>query len=575
MSTNILKRFRNEDPPLLIKRLIHVLPFLFAVVTLILLGWSVYYVVSYPYDGFITESQTGIISYVDPSGPVSGILRVNDKLFPYKRGNYNYGIINLQGIEQDNFVVLNVVRGDQPIVVSFQLAAPPLREIINRSIPLFVALIFFLVGISVLAYRQGTDTLNVFFYTTQVGGLVLIFGNLRLHGLTMLDVIYFSSVLIVGPLAVHFHLMFLDIRKHTVMRIFMYALYVVSIFSILLVIVRYRSITNLLSISNQLGFFVSSFLLLNLTSIASILILKYFLIKEKTENGIIRVITFGGILGLLPISLFSVLPSIFIGRPILPFYNAFLMLSIIPLTYGYILLKPLGNQNEDRVSRPAKSVLVHAILFGLYYLLLAILDNFLHIDHSKYPTFFTILVFLLGSTYHLSRRTIQKLVSYLLFSSWYDYRSVVISTTIQLSYTRDWDRLSDQILEIIKFMHFSGGLLYLTNSNKLFLHGKFGFEEVTGPNGRLILNNSMTHYLKAGNGPIWQDKILSDIEIDKLDSSVHDLLNISGINLWVPLVTGNNLRGLLMLRSEVWQRMDVPGGYRYLKDHRSSDCDRF
>jgi signal transduction histidine kinase len=97
-------------------------------------------------------------------------------------------------------------------------------------------------------------------------------------------------------------------------------------------------------------------------------------------------------------------------------------------------------------------------------------------------------------------------------------------------------------------MHFRGGLLYLTNNDSLFLHGQFGFEEISNLNRRLHLNEDVVQYLANCQGPTWQNELQAEFSIDEIDNSIKELLYLSDLNLWVPLVAGPELRGLIILR---------------------------
>lgn len=298
MGVNLFGEIRGQNPRLLIKRISHMLPFLLAILTFIFLVWSGYYVLNFPYDGFFVNSRTGIISSVDQYGPVSGKLFAGDRISPIIQKYYRNGYSNFQDKSVSDIIILLVVRDDVTIPVMFELSTPPLREIINRLIPLLVSLIFILAGIIVLALRQEDKTVNLFFYTTQVGGFALIIGNLRLFGFTAFQNIFFISILLVGPLTIHFHARFFNLVKFKLVHSVISLLYGIAIISSLIFFIRIQNNLNQNPSYYSLGYFVELFLLFNFIIIGVILVFKYFRTKEQTSNGMIRLITFGGLLDL-------------------------------------------------------------------------------------------------------------------------------------------------------------------------------------------------------------------------------------------------------------------------------------
>ena len=138
------------------------------------------YLVNWPEDGVGWSPSTDQVNWVDPVGPAAGIL------------------------QHGEFAVL---RNGVVSTKTLQLSAPAVATVVNRIEPLFIALVFWVLGISVFAFNSADVSARLFHCIfSYVGCGVLVFGALSTTGLFWADRLFYLSMWLLGPLLVHLHL---------------------------------------------------------------------------------------------------------------------------------------------------------------------------------------------------------------------------------------------------------------------------------------------------------------------------------------------------------------------------------
>ncbi len=228
-----------------------------------------------------------------------------------------------------------------------------------------VALVFWAVGVGVLTFRTPDRTASLFFILSQAGSITLAAGATSLFGYGFPSAVFNISLWMIGPLMVHFHLYF---PKPT-LKLGQYKLlwmnYGLAIFGSLLYILWDRNFlpftwANQLRVTGQLFFAV------NMLIVVALLVYSYRTAVTADTRGKIRLVNLGGLVGLLPLATLTILPNVLFNQPILPWEYAFLILSVIPLTYAYAIIRHRLIEIEKHVNRGANSGL--GLLFNREFL---------------------------------------------------------------------------------------------------------------------------------------------------------------------------------------------------------------
>jgi hypothetical protein len=167
------------------------------------------------------------------------------------------------------------------------------------------------------------------------------------------------------------------------------------------------------------------FLGLNLLLTVLLLVRSYRQAGSVQARQKIRLVALGGSLAFLLVLALIVGPDVLILRAFVPYEVGLFFLIILPLAYGYAILRHRLIQLEDIVSRGAAYTLVFVALVGVYLLLAGLFSRLLPSRWLQQPVVNMLQVLILaGSAVPIYRR-IQSLVDWVFYGGWYDYRSAV------------------------------------------------------------------------------------------------------------------------------------------------------
>jgi hypothetical protein len=152
------------------------LPYLVALLVLLLIGWSVVLMLAYPSDGILSIDQFGLVSEIDLSGPSAGKLQEEDQILSVD------GIPVLEAVPYyvnkyaGDFSTLIFRRGESISSIEIRLAKPSLTEWLDRLAPLFLALIFLGVGVGVQAFKPTREGGILYFLFFVAGATFWLWG---------------------------------------------------------------------------------------------------------------------------------------------------------------------------------------------------------------------------------------------------------------------------------------------------------------------------------------------------------------------------------------------------------------
>jgi len=528
-------------------------PFILALVVLIFIGWSASYVLVYPHDGIVNFSPTGQITELDAIGK-SNNFKVGDIILYVKGIPFEEAVPFHTGKRAGEDVQFIVERDGERIGLTIRLIDPPADVIQEDLVPLLVALAFLGIGVGVLSFKPAERTSNLFFLFCQAASLLLVSGLMSSIGPRWTSGLFNFLFWLVGPLMAHFHLYFPEATSFRGRRALPAGLYCLAAFGGLpyliwgTLVVRSSPWSSYILLASQL------FLVVNLLLVLGLLFFAFRNEVTPGARGKIRIVVLGVALSLLPLISLTILPDAVLGQPILPYTFAFLFLGILPLTYGYAIIRHRLIEIERHVNRGATYFLVFSLLGGFYLVLYAILQKLVPPDLFDSVLINTLLVLILASVFSPLHQRMQRIVDKAFYGGWYDYRSAVPQITQGLEQIPELPQLARMVGErVVKTLQIEDACIFLRD-----LEGDFSVIEVApqpkrGEQSRLAFSalpkNSLSYLLNIGAvGRTSLRKTLSEV---MLSTEERQLLDSEQVYQWVPVIGHGQVLGLLALGAKL------------------------
>ena len=388
------------------------LPYLIALLVLGFIGWVAEETIKYPDDGIYSLTADGYIGALYADGPAIGKLQAGDIILQIENRTWGESIYfypNL-GKEVGDTVAIQIQRGDQVIPVYIPLSAPPLPRVIDRLVPILVALCFWLVSVGIQAYKPAGRGSTAFLWFIAIA-MTLAAGAASTLGLQWASTVFNCLLWALGPLSVHFHMTFPEEFSGRRLGGLLPGLYLLGVAgcSALLILLPQGLIPT--EWGNQ---YIQPggrlFLMANLFLVVWILLDSYRHVKTPGARGKIRLVLLGCGLVLVTFVALTLLPDVLLQQPLVPYSFAFLVLIFLPLTYGYAIFRLKFIEIEKHINRGATYILVYSTMGGFYLVLYALVTRFLHPDMVSSALLNTVLVLLLGSMFFPLRGLIQRFV---------------------------------------------------------------------------------------------------------------------------------------------------------------------
>ena len=164
-------------------------------------------------------------------------------------------------------------------------------------------------------------------------------------------------------------------------------------------------------------------------------------------RGKVRLVMLGGALVAIPFVTLTILPEALIHQTLIPYSIAFLLLGILPLTYGYAIFRLRLIEIDEKINRGATFILVYSLLGSFYLVFYAALNRWLPNGLATAPLINTILIIALASLFIPLHRRVQRLVDRVFYGSWYDYREGVKQITEDLGQITDLKSLARTVCD--------------------------------------------------------------------------------------------------------------------------------
>ena len=524
-------------------------PFTLALAALGLLIYAAVLQLRLPYDGLDWTPITGEVLVVDPDGPAWELVAVGDRILaiqgvPGAQATHLYA-----GFEAGDRVVLQVrgPAGDRQ--VSLVMEAPSPLRILQRLAPLFVALAFLAIGSVVLGLGGANPQARLFFLFSLVGSSVLTSGSLSTSGPLWTSALFNILLWLAGPVSVQLHLHFPEDRGAAGWPLGL--LYGVAVLLSLPFVIA--GPTAIQASALNATFFAAGRLFLGLNLLLAVLLLvrSYRQAGSVQARQKIRLVALGGSLAFLLVLALIVGPDVLILRAFVPYEVGLFFLIILPLAYGYAILRHRLIQLEGFVSRGAAYTLVFVALVGVYLVLAGLFSRLLPSRWLQQPVVNMLQVLILaGSAVPIYRR-IQSLVDWVFYGGWYDYRSAVERITAGLGGLKDAEALAERITERLRsVLRLDGAYLFV-----LFQGDALALQPARDGRARPLpdplpafpAQGFLAEYLRQQPDPVTVEEARTNLAEAPLTKAERMTLEFLHQSLLVPVTDSKQLLGLLAL----------------------------
>jgi PAS domain S-box-containing protein len=293
------------------------------------------------------------------------------------------------------------------------------------------------------------------------------------------------------------------------------------------------------------------FLAFNLLLVVAILYLNYRRADSPGARGQIRLVALGGGLTAILFVTFTVLPDVILQQTIIPYRFAFVILSLLPLTYAYAIFRLHWIEIEQHVNRGATFLLVYSILGGIYLVLYAVLQRILPGELIESPLAITFMVVVLASLLVPLSVRVKRFVDTMFYSGWYDYRLAVTQITQGLEQiTTDLHTLARTIGErVMETLRLQEATVFLRDPEGDFsvieVASRNRLENRSPPSYSALPRSSLTYLLEIG--VIERATLARELSQVALYPEELQLLEKEQIHLWVPIIGRGQIQGLLAL----------------------------
>src|SRR5574338_96128 len=399
------------------------IPYLFILLTLCLLGWAGIKHIDRPTLGLYWNTRTGLVYQIQGNNPNLTNVRIGDRLLSGNgiKADQLYAFID-QGRVGTIHLVLE--RAGVKYSIETQRVDPDFITILSRLSFVLIAFVFLLTGTFIYIFGEDREQSLLFLFFCLFTSVTLAAGSISSFGSVWSKPLLYFGIVWGGFFAVHLHLNFpgkLKIPHRTLLLSVLFTLSSIQTISYSGIylghVPREYSQTlwplSLLLFAGEMSFVVGA-VAKSFRNVA--------LSVERIQAGIIVLAT---ILGIFPVLVFSVLPEVLMGRTLIPYEFSFLSLLSFPFGYQYAILRLKIVNLDTTVNRGAAFTFVILILAGLYALVFSLLFRYFPGVFDQYPLagmFITIFIAF------ASRKLYSKLfawVNHVLYGEWYDYRSAI------------------------------------------------------------------------------------------------------------------------------------------------------
>jgi PAS domain S-box-containing protein len=277
-------------------------------------------------------------------------------------------------------------------------------------------------------------------------------------------------------------------------------------------------------------------------------------IQTKTK---IRLVVLGGVLSSIPLVFVILLPGVLLRHHYLSINYAFLLLGVVPITYGYAIFRHHLLDIERHVNRGVTYLLVFSILGSAYLILFALaLRGWLPHPLAENPFLNALIMLILASTFVPLRRRIQKIVDSAFYGGWYDYRSAVSRILQGIERITELQILANTICQrLCDILHLENAYAFLsdTSGHLSVASAAYSNHQHVQLLPELTLSNDspLPQYLKGMGKPIAETVLRADLSTAALSDGEKLLLDHSNGRLYLGIISHDELFGILGLGAKI------------------------
>jgi signal transduction histidine kinase len=522
---------------------------LLAVAVLALLGFVGVKDWRRPDEGFSWTLDNRVIE-LDRTGPAASAgLQMGDTILEMDGVQMDVASYGYGAKAPGDVVTLTVLRDERSLTIPVVLRRPPHRVLLRRLEPLLIAASFWLVSTVSALLGRGTKRSTMFLLCSQVGASALAAGVLSSHNASWGIRLFNVLLCALAPLLTHFHLIFPTPRCVSRCRLLLSGLYGVALVLVspylLVDPMRFKT----LSWYSAWRGGVRAFLAMSLLASVALLLGAYLVDAEMQVRRRIRVVVMGTAVAFAPVALLSILPEAVGGAPLVAYELTFLGLVLVPVAYAVAIYK-YDLLGIDRVINRSIVHLALAVLWvGLYLLLAWMAETLLPNVDATHLLSGALTALVMAVTLGSVRQHVQSWVDRLFYGSWYDYRSVVTSVGTELSEAQDEAALVKQLVHrLTSVMRLRGIALFLADGpGDLVLQASTGLGLCSADDVRLPSSGPLVRLLRQRPRAMRTVEMLRGLDGEELSSEERAWTEKDDVELWLPLVHNEHLRGVLVL----------------------------
>lgn len=535
------------------RRLTHwsYIPFLlFTLSVLALIIWAVFTLWQLPgyglprHDGLIWASSQEPITAIDPQGPAAKAgIQIGDQLLavdgvPLATSG---GLPYYQKLPGDTLQI-SWLRAGRGLAAELQLGPVALGIRLVRLEPLLVAFLFWSTSLVTWGLRPFHGVTRIFFLLSQIMAAMLASGSLSTIRWPMSSLVFNLFLTLMAPLLLHFLARF----PEPLPKRFYRPLVGLAYGGALIVILAMIGLPQL-SASDQsatIKLLRRSFVALTLVTALVLLFWRREPLGLQAQR---RQLLIAGLLtSLSPLLFLSFVPELIYGTPALDYVWTFPFLVLMPISYAYALQQGQLGKIELLLNRSLVYFLLIVLLLGMYMGFFLGLGNLLRPTPWSNPLLGVTLAVLVAG-YAPLRTQLQRWIDFFFYGGWYNYRTVVRTTSSELSQVLDLERLIAQLLEIARIMRFQEAALLWERRSVLTPIGGFGYAPELLTHFQLPVDGKIVQSLAGAAHPLWWEDIWHRVRSERLTEAERTLARVPHMLLWLPLVSRGKLRAVLVL----------------------------
>ncbi len=411
-------------------------------------------------------------------------------------------------------------------------------------VPPLVALGFWVVGLTAWIWDE-QFSITVFFF---VSSATLAVGLLSGFGSDFSGRLFYILLACLAPVLFQFHIVWAMFPRRRLENRVLVVLYLFALAWMVPFIIH--TIAEL----KDMGWF--PFLRMGVrctvaASLAGVILLISSQVREYAQSITrfrIRLVMSGAVLAFAPLLFFSLLPSLF-GAVFIPFEINLAWLLFIPLSYGY----SITNQKYLGIERGINRFITYyltTVLFISGYLFIA---DVVQLFVPDWAGFWAWAIAGMGMVclFMLARinQIVRHIANWVLYGSEKDHLDMLTQMTNSLGPVLNRDELRHILVdELSSTIPSTGTALFLkTNAGNLQLQAWTGFAWQQPENFAFRANGTLAAFLQGQGAIVENDKVQKALAHSTLVPEERELLAIRDIGLWIPLISRNELYGLLLI----------------------------